>query len=88
MDLVSGDDHGEDTAIKHKLHAVVFSIRVQVCVNNFLQNWFVLHIISDEPHQSAPFFSQPTAQQKYVLNVFIQIFSFTGRGQEITFPVR
>ena len=37
----AGDDHGEDTAIKHKLHAVVFSIRVQVSVNNFLQNRFV-----------------------------------------------
>ena len=38
MNLVGGDEHGEDAAVNDELHVVVFSFREYVGVNNFLQN--------------------------------------------------
>ena len=35
MELIGGDDHGQNTAVNDELHAVVFILRVQVHVDNF-----------------------------------------------------
>ena len=48
MELVGGDDQGENTTVDDELYAFIFIIRVQIRLSNVLDNWFVLHIIIGE----------------------------------------
>ena len=38
MELVGGDDHGQNTAVNDEMHAVFFILRVHVHVDSFLEN--------------------------------------------------
>ena len=87
MELVGGDDQGEYTAINDELHPVFFIRRVQVHVDNFLENRFVRHIIAGKQVQSSSLISQSRTPQKYVLNVFIDVFRLSGWVQAIPLPV-
>ena len=67
MELVGGDDQGQHTAVNDELHAVFFILRVQLYVDNFLENRFVRHIIAGKQVQSSSLFSQSRTPEKYVL---------------------
>ena len=70
MELVGGDDQGQDTAVNDELHADFIIVRVEVGFQNFSQNWFVSCIFSSKNFKSSSHVSQARASQDDVMNVF------------------
>ena len=70
MELVGGDDQGQDTAVNDELHADFIIVRVEVSFQNFSQNWFVSCIFSSIHLKSSSYLSQARAFQDDVMNVF------------------
>ena len=61
MELVGGDDQGQDTAVNDELHAEFIIIRVKVGFNESSQNRFVSCKFSSKHLKSSSYFSQASA---------------------------
>ena len=72
MELVGGDDQGQDTAVNDELHAEFIIIRVKVGFNEFSQNRFVSCKFFSEHFKSSSYFSQARASQDDVVDVFVE----------------
>ena len=72
MELVGGDDQGQDTAVNDELHAEFIIVRVKVGFNEFSQNRFVSCKFFSEHFKSSSYLSQARASQDDVVDVFIE----------------